>query len=472
MLLLGMGVKSVFVLFLCTLQVSLAAEGIFTVGLMSPVVPAGWGGYVPPNFQRAATALIMAVHHVNERNEVFIKNAKSLLPANFQLRYKFADTQFTTPGAVQDLLRWRSEEGDYGYTIPNCSPSNLTFSNLVLQKYEAAPTDSTDVIVGPMRSEGSQTIAVLAGLEQTPTLSFGATSSTLSDKSSFPLFSRTCPTAGVNALAMANLMLQYNWRKCGVLYVDNAYGNPFISDFFQYANLLGIATIANQKFVDQDAASMKDAVKILKESGARIFVYIGLGSVNLQNLLTAAGNEGIAGVDGYAWLTADQNTPEADITSMTGNLGELRRLYAGWLNVALDMIYGDLATNCYNYYSKVDHSTYYYPAINMSANVYKEQCTQYDAMGYDTVWAIAVGLGNMKADKSDLNTQIRLASFYGASGELHFNLNTGDRSAQGVHAVLQNVQPASMAEGIVIGNKSTVSLVEIGVWENSSGEHR
>eukprot|EP00960_Hanusia_phi_P037008 752654-Hanusia_phi.AAC.3 len=265
-------------------------------------------------------------------------------------------------------------------------------------------------------------------------------------------------------------MIKFNWRKCGVLYVDNAYGNPLIAEFFQYASLLGIEAIANQKFIDRDASSMSAAVKILKESGARIFVFIGLGSVNLQNVLTAAGDEGIAGVDGYAWLTTDQNIPEVDIQGTTGDWGKLRRLYTGWLNIAVDMIYGDLASSCFNYYSNVDPRTYYYPAINMPAKVYKEQCTQYDAMAYDTVWAIAIGLGKMKADKSDLNSQIRLSSFYGASGEVYFNFSTGDRSAKGVHAVLQNVQPVSTSRSNLEWNKTMVNWVEIGVWENASGE--
>ena len=373
-------------------------------------------------------------------------------------------------GAVQDLLRWRSEEGYSGYTLSSCSVNNASTSSMVLQKYEAAPSEKTAAIIGPMRSEGSQTIAVLAGLANTPTLSFGATSTTLSDKIRFPLFSRTCPTAAVNALAMANLMVHFNWRTCGVLYVDNAYGNPFISDFFQYASLKGISIIANQKFTDQDSVSLRAAVKTLKESGARIFVYIALGSVNLQNILTAAGEEGITGVDGYAWLTADYKDPEADIQSMTGDRGKLRRFYSGWLSVVLDMIYGELASSCFNYYSKVDPRTYYYPTVNMSAKVYKQPCTQYDALGYDAVWAIAIGLANMKPDMSDLNTQIRLADFYGASGDVDFDLSTGDRSAKGVHAVLQNVQPATPTASNLDWNKTTLSFVEIGVWENTTGE--
>eukprot|EP00960_Hanusia_phi_P037006 752654-Hanusia_phi.AAC.1 len=104
-----MSVQEVVTLFLFIVQVGLAAEGTFTIGLMSPIVPSGWKGYIPPSFQRAATALIMAVHHVNERSEVFVKNGKSLLPESFQLRYKFADTQFTTPVGPLFCAKWVME---------------------------------------------------------------------------------------------------------------------------------------------------------------------------------------------------------------------------------------------------------------------------------------------------------------------------------------------------------------------------
>ena len=196
----------------------------------------------------------------------------------FRVLYKIADTHFSVAGGVKAILDWRADEGYAGFSSSCATGSGSIVSkssNETSALYSTtSPFDKIQSIVGPDLSEIAKTVTVIAGLGGTPVTSYFAVSTTLSDKSKFPLFSRTVPVESFNMVGMASIMSAFGWRQCAVLFSDSEYGNSFAADFQQRAGNQGITILLYQKFKDSDLESLIAGVEALKRSGARIFVFL------------------------------------------------------------------------------------------------------------------------------------------------------------------------------------------------------
>ena len=118
-----------------------------TIGVMTPVIPY-WVPKREISFQQMATAIILAIHHVNQRNGSLVGDAINLLPAGFTLKYKLADTRYKSDYAVQALLEWRGQEGYKAFQ--SCATTqttgNLTSNATIM--YESLPATKIEAIVG------------------------------------------------------------------------------------------------------------------------------------------------------------------------------------------------------------------------------------------------------------------------------------------------------------------------------------
>ena len=64
----------------------------------------------------------------------------------------------------------------------------------------------TQVVVGPLRSTVSETVALLLGVRDTPQISYGSSSPTLSDTALYPRFFRTFPSDASAAITICQLL--------------------------------------------------------------------------------------------------------------------------------------------------------------------------------------------------------------------------------------------------------------------------
>ncbi len=272
---------------------------IVTIGILTPLAVASAGYRVPLVFRQMATSLILAIHHVNTRNNSIVGDAVHRLPDDFRIFYKISDTNFAMKGGVKSILDWRAQEGYDGFASSCGMGASTTINQSSWPSkplYQSkSPNDKIIAIVGPDLSEIAQAVTVIAGLGGTPVTSFYSTSTTLSDKSRYPLFSRTVPVQSFNMIALANVMASFGWRKCAVILVDTEYGNAFTSEFQQRAGNAGINIVLIQKFKDEDMTSIQEGTDALKQCGARVFVFLAQGTTNLVNVLIAGGNSGIMG---------------------------------------------------------------------------------------------------------------------------------------------------------------------------------
>ena len=77
----------------------------------------------------------------------------------------------------------------------------------------------TQVVVGPLRSTVSETVALLLGVRDTPQISYGSSSPTLSDTALYPKFFRTFPSDASAAITICQLLSdQLDLARVGVFY--------------------------------------------------------------------------------------------------------------------------------------------------------------------------------------------------------------------------------------------------------------
>jgi hypothetical protein len=231
--------------------------------------------------------------------------------------------------------------------------------------------------------------------------------------------------------------------------------------------------LASIKFKDKNVADVQAGVQALRASGARIFVYLEDTGNNIEALLLSAGKAKIAGQDGYAWVTFEQNDPETILKQATTQAATLRPLFFGWLNI---FGYTPSATRLSRFqevFAAADRDVVYNPVVNMPATGFvKPFLTAYHLYAYDSVWATALGLAHgPDTSTSHLVDRIRAADFVGASGRVAFDNTTGDRLSEGLQLRLQSVGADLNGQDFAAANWSTVRMMSkvIGYLEDEAG---
>ncbi len=138
-----------------------------------------------------------------------INNDSSLLP-NILLAFDIRDTCTSVNYALQQSV---------GY-ITSVSDSACN----------ADGTLGISGVIGSALSSISQATANLFGLFQIPQVSYGATSSTLSD-SQFRYFFRTIPSDEFQARALADVIVHFQWKYIILLHSDDLYGTDGATAF-------------------------------------------------------------------------------------------------------------------------------------------------------------------------------------------------------------------------------------------------
>ncbi|XP_022106754.1 metabotropic glutamate receptor-like [Acanthaster planci] len=140
-----------------------------------------------------------------------------------------------------------------------------------------APRSRLVGIVGTSRSSTSIVAAKATNLYQVPMISGYATSDELSDKGRFPYFLRTAPPDKLQALAIIDALLRFEWRYIGVMYSIDTYGIRGTQELLNLADESGICvafSIAVRKTATE--SEIQEAVsKILEFDKAKVYVMFG-----------------------------------------------------------------------------------------------------------------------------------------------------------------------------------------------------
>ena len=149
-------------------------------------------------------AMVFAINSIN--------NDSTLLP-NVKLVFTIRDTCSSTSYALDQTFQFVQNNG----TCSDESNMRLAISG----------------VVGAEFSSVSMDVANLLRLYQIPQISHISTADVLSDKSRFDYFFRTVPPDSLQARAIADIIVMFEWSYIFVLYSDDSYGNGGINALFE-----------------------------------------------------------------------------------------------------------------------------------------------------------------------------------------------------------------------------------------------
>ena len=189
-------------------------------------------------------AAALALRHVNARNGSVVP-ALSTLDPSFRLRALFYDTESVPQGGVPVYFAGRSQ--------------------------------GANAVIGAYRSAVSIPIALLAGIDRVPQISYGSSSPVFTDKATYPFFTRTYPNDDLSAQLLVGLLLSFGWRNVAVLHVNDAYGSGYAAamrDAAQAMDLIIRVRVVSIDYASDGAGGMNKAVAQVKASGDTIIVTV------------------------------------------------------------------------------------------------------------------------------------------------------------------------------------------------------
>ena len=151
-----------------------------------------------------------------------VNNRQDLLP-NVTLGFDIRDDCFDEDTALWAALSLINKD-----QCTSTNPSNIGFPNKLVG------------FVGPITSTMNVVVGAMCDLLEIPSISYGATSDELSDKSRFEFFSRAVPPDSHQSEALADLLQYFNWEYVSLVYFANTYGIQASHAFQNFARERGI----------------------------------------------------------------------------------------------------------------------------------------------------------------------------------------------------------------------------------------
>jgi ABC-type branched-subunit amino acid transport system substrate-binding protein len=174
------------------------------------------------------------------------------------------------------------------------------------------------LVIGPLYSSAAIVAAFTAQMFGIPSISSSATSTALSNKDQYGLFTRIIsPDAGQGA-TLVKLLQHFDWRRCAILTTDNAYGTDLAKEFISRAQRENVTVALSQSFTSGFAP--KTELELIKATGARIIILVVVGPEDSALVFKTAEEVGLIG-DRYTWMGTDAWT-----TGYTFDLDTRRRM--------------------------------------------------------------------------------------------------------------------------------------------------
>ena len=118
---------------------------------------------------------------------------------------------------------------------------------------------NTDLIIGAARSACTAALYKKIDRLGIPMITYASTSTVLARKTMYPNLFRVCPSDSCQAMAIAELVEQYNWDKIGIVAANDMYGKELASDVKNLLQKRAIDVTAMQ-FFESGASGMTQEV--------------------------------------------------------------------------------------------------------------------------------------------------------------------------------------------------------------------
>jgi len=324
--------------------------------------------------------------------------------------------------------------------------------------------------VGAALSSVSTMLATLGSIDQVPMCSYWSSSPALSNKEAYPMFARSYPSDAATTRQLPVVLKEFGWATIGVVHANDGYANAYAEGLRQSTD---ISVVVSSSFEREQPHTYEAALQALKAARVNIIVAI-VFDADAVGLLQAARQLAIFG-QGFAWITSDATTLSGAATAAITNGVPEQEAY-GLLDGLLNFYVSPQRTAGFDRLT----SAWTTAAASECENDAFEVGAHHDLFGaspfpvaaysYDCVVSLAIAATRVAggpANASGLSEQLLHATFDGASGEMHFDQQSGDRAITTVDYVLENWQltngdapeatvAATLSGGVV--NMSSVNI--------------
>lgn len=165
---------------------------------------------------------------------------------------------------------------------------------------------NVSAILGPASSSSSQTVAPVCNAFSVPQISYSSSNPSLSDKTLYPWFFRTCPSDALQGAAWVSILRKFKWEAVGVISTSDAYGSGASNVLSTVAPTFNISVLRSTQFsVGAQPSAVVANIRSLKDSGAKIIV-IAAVFADARTVLRVALDEGMLGPNtGYTWILSE-----------------------------------------------------------------------------------------------------------------------------------------------------------------------
>ncbi|XP_022098288.1 metabotropic glutamate receptor 7-like, partial [Acanthaster planci] len=219
------------------------------------------------------SAIVMfAIEQINDRED--------LLP-NVTIGYDIRDNCYS-----ETLSLWTA--------FSLASTSERPQEDVQFPKISPPDNGSLLCIIGTQTSATTIPTAQAASLYRVPVISPFATSNELSDKRRFPYFLRTVPPDSLQASAIADILLQFQWKYIGLYFQLNTYGIHGAQSLLDLAEKYGICVAFSIAVRYQaKATELLDAVGRLSSFPKAKVVVMFMDSQTASEVLTTMSDGGL-----------------------------------------------------------------------------------------------------------------------------------------------------------------------------------
>ena len=197
-------------------------------------------------------AMLFAIDSVNA-NETLLPN----ITLGFDIRDSCYSENIGLDEAIDMIISGNQLD------IAGCQSSNIESSTLTVG------------VVGAAASRVSIPVASLGRLFQVPQVSFASTSPILSSRETYSYFYRTVPPDNLQAKAMIDIVLHFNWTQISIIYVGDMYGQPVAVELRKLAKANNICIDLDREIaVSFKMDDYREFAEILLASDANVVVLI------------------------------------------------------------------------------------------------------------------------------------------------------------------------------------------------------
>ncbi|KAJ3216980.1 Gamma-aminobutyric acid type B receptor subunit 2 [Clydaea vesicula] len=254
----------------------------------------------------------------------------------FMLFRSVGAREFTIAG-ILPTGQWYNEQLNYvvKQAVKDINEANL-FSKFKLNYQNMSSVSSKVVAVKnviSMMSQANQTdrmaISLAAQAYNVLQCAGVSTNPSLSDKSSYGNFFRTVASDDFQGPAIASYIYQMGWKKIGLITINSDYGLSLGQVFQKKTVELGIKILAHYSY-SEDLSDLKTCAKVIKNSGAKIIVFVGNTNDIVQYMKIAGSDEFKMVSKDFVYLGSDGAS--LDISEVKSFSQKQRDGFNGYLN--------------------------------------------------------------------------------------------------------------------------------------------